>query len=93
MSSPAAPGLTASAGVIIRGYLVLMMMLVGANTRGLNSVMWQLLIGPRCWFLEAHLLKPAVLPMTPSYIYERGVRYETHHKLKLKLTSCFSSIG
>jgi len=33
---------------------------------------WQLPIGPRCRFLEDHLLKLTLLPMAPSYIYEGG---------------------
>ena len=36
---------------------------------------WQLPIGPRSRFWEDHLLKPTLLAMAPSYIYEgRGLK-------------------
>ena len=41
-------------------------------TNRLQSLTWQLLIGPRCRFLEDHLLKSTLLAMTPPYIYEMG---------------------
>ena len=40
-------------------------------TNRLQSLTWQLLIGPRCRFLEDHQLKPILLPVAPSYKYER----------------------
>jgi hypothetical protein len=52
-----------------------------------------LLIGSQDQFDEDYLQKRAVLPMAPSYKYERGVRIGTHLKLKLKLILLFSSIG
>ena len=39
---------------------------------------WQLPIGPRSRFWEDHLLKPTLLAVAPSYIYERRGSISTH---------------
>ena len=36
----------------------------------LPPLTWQLRIGPRSQFWEDHLLKPTLLAVAPSYIYE-----------------------
>ena len=44
----------------------------------LPPLTWQLPIGPRSRFWEDHLLKPTLLVVAPSYIYEERGSISTH---------------